>query len=49
MMGLAMSRYLLEVEPIASASREDIERLIAPLLRSLLTQQAPEQNRAADA
>jgi AcrR family transcriptional regulator len=41
MMGLAMSRYLLEVEPIASASRGDIERLMTPVLRSLVAQTQP--------
>ena len=35
MMGLTMSRYLLEIEPVAGASREDLERLIEPALRAL--------------
>ncbi len=37
MMGLGMARYLIELEPLASASREDIERLLAPALAALLT------------
>ena len=36
MMGLGMARYLLEMEPLASASREDVERLLGPALRALL-------------
>lgn len=35
MMGLGMARYLVEVEPLASASREDVERLFTPVLRAL--------------
>ena len=37
MIGLGMARYLIELEPLASASREDIERLLAPALAALLT------------
>ena len=29
-MGLAMSRYLLEIEPVASATPADVERLTLP-------------------
>jgi len=36
LMGLTMSRYLLEIEPVASSSREDVERLLAPALRALV-------------
>ena len=36
MMGLTMSRYLLEIEPVAGASREDVERLLARALRALV-------------
>jgi AcrR family transcriptional regulator len=36
MIGLGMARYLLELEPVASASREDVERLIRPALEALL-------------
>ena len=36
LMGLTMARHLLEVEPVASASREDLERLMEPVLRSLV-------------
>ena len=35
MMGLGMARYLVEIEPLASASREDVERLFTPVLRAL--------------
>lgn len=36
MMGLGMARYLLEVEPVASASHEDLMRLMEPVLRALV-------------
>lgn len=36
MMGLTMARYLLEVEPLASASPDDVRRLLDPALRSLV-------------
>ena len=36
MMGLSMARYVMEVEPLASASREDVERLLTPALRALV-------------
>ena len=36
MIGLGISRYLLEIEPLASASPADVERLMAPVLRTLL-------------
>lgn len=36
MMGLGMARYLMEVEPVARASREEIERVFAPALRALV-------------
>ena len=45
LMGLAMSRYLLEVEPVASADPVDIERLFLPALRSLLTAAATPDGR----
>ncbi|HWH30571.1 MAG TPA: TetR family transcriptional regulator [Mycobacteriales bacterium] len=35
-MGLSMSRHVLGVEPVASASREDLERLLEPALRALV-------------
>ncbi len=35
MIGLGMARYLLEIEPVASASREDLHRLMEPVLRAL--------------
>jgi len=36
MVGLGMARYLLELEPVASASREDLHRLMEPVLRALV-------------
>jgi AcrR family transcriptional regulator len=36
MVGLSISRYLLEIEPVASASREELERVMGPVLRALL-------------
>lgn len=36
MIGLGMARYLLEIEPLASASREDVRRLMEPVLRALV-------------
>ena len=36
MIGLGMARYLLEIEPLASASREDVARLMEPVLRALV-------------
>lgn len=35
MIGLGMSRYLLELEPVAGASRADLHRLVEPVLRAL--------------
>ncbi len=37
MIGLGMARYLLEIEPVASASREELHRLMEPVLRALTT------------
>lgn len=37
MVGLAMARYVVEIEPLASADPEMVVRIIAPALRSLLT------------
>ena len=36
MMGLGMARYLLEMPAVATASREDVERLMEPVLRALV-------------
>ena len=36
MIGLGMARYLLELPAVATASREDVERLMAPVLRALI-------------
>jgi AcrR family transcriptional regulator len=36
LIGLTMARHLLEVEPVASASRADLERLLEPALRQLV-------------
>ncbi|GBC87238.1 hypothetical protein HRbin12_01241 [bacterium HR12] len=37
MVGVAMARYLVRIEPLASASVEDIVRAIAPTLQRYLT------------
>ena len=36
MMGLGMARYLLEIPAVADASREDVQRLMEPVLRALV-------------
>ncbi len=36
MIGLGMARYLIELEPLASASREDVQRLMEPVLQALV-------------
>lgn len=36
--GVGIARYLLELEPLASASREDVDRLMQPVLRALIEQ-----------
>lgn len=36
LIGLAMLRYVLEVEPVASAPREEVVRLAAPGIRAVL-------------
>lgn len=37
MVGLAMARYVVGIEPLASADPETVVRLVAPTLRTLLT------------
>lgn len=37
LVGLTMARHVLHIEPVASASRADIERLLEPALRALVT------------
>ena len=34
--GLGMARYLIELEPLASASRADVQRLMQPVLQALV-------------
>ena len=41
MIGLGMARYLIKLEPVASASAADIERLFTPALRALLDTTEP--------
>jgi AcrR family transcriptional regulator len=36
LMGVGMARYLIELEPVASASQEELRRLVEPLLRQLV-------------
>ncbi|MPQ99562.1 TetR family transcriptional regulator [Modestobacter sp. I12A-02628] len=37
LMGVTIARYLLELPPLASASREDVTRLLEPALAALVT------------
>lgn len=37
LLGLAMSRYVLEIEPLAHASEDDVVALVAPTLQRYLT------------
>lgn len=41
MMGLGMSRYLIKLEPVASASPDDLLRLMEPVLRALVEPPGP--------
>jgi AcrR family transcriptional regulator len=41
LIGLGMARYMIEMEPVASASREDLHRLMAPVLRALVDPPEP--------
>lgn len=41
MMGLGLARYLLQTEPLASASEEDLLRLMQPVLQVLVDPPAP--------
>ena len=43
MIGLGMARYLIELEPLASASRADVLRLMGPVLQALVDPPAPAQ------
>jgi AcrR family transcriptional regulator len=36
MIGLGMARYLIKLEPVASAAADDLERLFTPALKALL-------------
>ena len=36
MVGLGMARYMIKMEPVASASRDDLHRLMEPVLRALI-------------
>jgi len=40
MVGLAIARYLLAMEPLAGASREDVERIMRPALRAIVAPDA---------
>ena len=42
LIGLSMSRYLLEMPALANASREDVVRLMEPVLLALVDPPAPE-------
>jgi AcrR family transcriptional regulator len=41
MMGLSMARYLLEVPPVCSATKEELRRVVEPLLRVLVEGEPP--------
>jgi hypothetical protein len=41
LVGLGMARYLIKMEPVASASREDLHRLMDPVLRALVAPTEP--------
>ena len=41
LLGVAMSRYALRVEPLASASEEEVVRLVAPVIQDLLDPRKP--------
>ncbi|MGW2117331.1 TetR/AcrR family transcriptional regulator [Streptomyces zhihengii] len=41
MVGIAMLRYVLKVEPLASADPEEIVRMVAPTLQRYLTEPGP--------
>lgn len=42
MIGVAMLRYVLKVEPIASAAEEELVALLAPMIQGYLTPDVPE-------
>ena len=48
LLGVAMSRYALRIEPLASASEEDVIRMVAPVIQDLLdpAQAAARQRRS---
>jgi hypothetical protein len=37
LMGVAAARYVLQMEPLASASQEEVVRMVAPAVQSALT------------
>lgn len=41
LLGVAMNRYALRVEPLASASEEDVIRMVAPVIQDLLDPRKP--------
>jgi hypothetical protein len=41
LIGIATSRYVLQVEPIASATEDEIVRMVAPAIQSALTTPTP--------
>jgi AcrR family transcriptional regulator len=41
MMGMSIARYVMEAQPLAGASREDVERLLTPALRALVDPPVP--------
>jgi AcrR family transcriptional regulator len=41
MMGMAMARYIIKIEPLASAPREEVVQMIAPTIQRYLTMPMP--------
>lgn len=41
LLGVAMSRYALRIEPLASASEEEVIRMVAPVIQDLLDPRKP--------
>ena len=41
LLGVAMSRYALRIEPLASANEEDVIRMVAPVIQDLLDPRKP--------
>lgn len=49
MMGVAMNRYMIGLEPLATASADDLRRVLEPVLRAIVAGAGPGGAPAADA